>query len=340
MSNGDNSKQNCPQDAANPAPPFRRIARDLHQGSIVPFLGAGASACNRPPQGKWKEGVTTFPPLGGELAEYLASDGSFPDAEERNRRDLPRVASYYEHVAVDRIGLREILRDVFKAKFRPGRLHRYLASITRPLLIITTNYDNLLEQAFEDTNRPFHLVVHPTDDVTLAGSVLWRKPCTDQFEAFAPNELPLSLRDTAIIYKMHGHCDRGKLANDHFLITEEDYVEFLARMTTGAAVPARFKMILRQSRLLFLGYGLRDWNFRILLHNLRTKRRTNVGDEDAEVEQEGTETERESQKGTRRFWAIQYRPTVVERKLWEAQNVSIYDMDLDEFVAKLEEQGK
>ena len=38
-----------------------------------------------------------------------------------------------------------------------------------------------------------------------------------------------------------------------------------------------------------------------------------------------------------RSWAIQKNPAIVEQKLWEAQKVNIYDMDLNDFVAKLEE---
>jgi len=40
----------------------------------------------------------------------------------------------------------------------------------------------------------------------------------------------------------------------------------------------------------------------------------------------------------RRSWAIQYQPSELERMLWDARNVKIYDVDIDTFVAKMRER--
>ena len=53
------------------------------------------------------------------------------------------------------------LRETFCREFRPGTIHRLLARIEQPLLIVTTNYDDLIERAFD--KRPFHLVVDRGD---------------------------------------------------------------------------------------------------------------------------------------------------------------------------------
>jgi hypothetical protein len=39
-----------------------------------------------------------------------------------------------------------------------------------------------------------------------------------------------------------------------------------------------------------------------------------------------------------RSWAIQYRPSDLERMLWQARKVSIYDLGIDEFVDKMRER--
>ena len=63
---------------------------------------------------------------------------------------MARVASYFEHVELDRPGLRDYLRPVFNYDYTLNQLHHTLARVARhkPLLIITTNYDDMIERAF------------------------------------------------------------------------------------------------------------------------------------------------------------------------------------------------
>jgi hypothetical protein len=75
--------------------------------------------------------------------------------------------------------------------------------------------------------------------------------------------------------KMHGSVDIENKDNDYFLITEEDYVDFLASQGKGITIPQPLVEHLErqddQLRFLFLGYGLQDWNFRVMLQKLRNK---------------------------------------------------------------------
>jgi hypothetical protein len=72
---------------------------------------------------------------------------------------------------------------------------------------------------------------------------------------------------------------------------------------------------------LFLGYGLRDWNLRVVLRNLRLQMPgTPEGDDDDE---EVTS------------WAIQFEPSDLEVQLWNARHVKIYDLMITEFVKQL-----
>jgi hypothetical protein len=105
-------------------------------------------------------------------------------------------------------------------------------------------------------------------------------------------------------------------------------VGFLARMTGQYAIPARFMLHFRQSRFLFLGYGLRDWNLRVMLKSLRRIPAGNGGDEAPGLDEEGL-----------RSWAIQQDPSVLEQMLWQARRVNIYDVDIDDFVARMRERA-
>ena len=236
--------------------------QSVEKGASHPFFGAGASLCDRPPEAIWDEKASHYLPTGKDLADRSATEAEFPSTDPHDREDLAKVASYYLEQSARGV-LLERLHEIFDRPCEGGRVHCFLADIPEPLLIVTTNYDDLLEQAFKSRNRPYHLVVHPTDSKDLAGAVLWWKPDAIKPEPFPPAKLPLSVSDTTIIYKMHSPVDRRDRTWDSFVISEEDYIDFLSRMTGQMAIPARFMLHFRDRQFLFLGYGLADWNLRV-----------------------------------------------------------------------------
>jgi hypothetical protein len=321
-----------------PEPPYRAIGNLLKRGKVIPFLGAGASLSGRPLEAKWADSRARFLPTGRELSRWLAEESEFPSAELSDREDLAKVASYYQE-SVDRPSLIELLREVFSKEYEPGQVHHFLAELSTPLLIVITNYDALIERAFEAKRKPYHLVVHPTDRAELAASVLWWKPGEVEPKDYPPQLLPLTLTDTTIIYKMHGSVHRRPNMWDSFVITEEDYVEFLARMTGQSAIPARFMLHFRASRFLFLGYGLNDWNLRVMLKNLKTVLVSPKGDlPEAGGDLLEARTHMSIPDKNLRSWAIQYRPAELDTMLWGAQRVNIYDMDINTFIARMRER--
>ena len=124
----------------------------------------------------------------------------------------------------------------------------------------------------------------------------------------SPNRLDIELGERTVVYKMHGAVDRKQPSRDQYVITEDDYVDFLARMTKNKAVPSIFADPFQTRHFLFLGYGLNDWNLRVVLNRIP--------------------------KGIR-SWAIQYQPRALERRFWQERGVEVYDFMLDEFVHQL-----
>src|SRR5262249_33273796 len=153
-----------------PQPPYSTILSALKQGRVVPFLGAGASIVGRPKGAPWTENAE-FPPRGAELSCLLAREAKFDamSSEQRDREDLLKVAAYFEHQS-GREELRLRLHQVLSRPHPPGRLHQFLASLTDLRLIVTTNYDTLLERAFEAAGQPFDLIVHPKDSDAAGNS--------------------------------------------------------------------------------------------------------------------------------------------------------------------------
>jgi hypothetical protein len=310
-----------------PEPPYGEIADLLSQGQVVPFLGAGVNFGTRPAGAGWNLETGEFLPSGSELSRFLANRSNFPSEDEHDVTDLAKVASYFVE-ASGRKPLRERLRRIFDHDYTPCDIHRLLAETAAPLLIVTTNYDDLTERAFAKAGRPYDLVIHPTDRKDVKASVLWWQHGESEPTAVPPNQLYIDLETTTVIYKMHGTVDRAQRKWDSYVITEEDYVDFLSRMTGQTAVPALFMRHFRTRHFLFLGYGLGDWNLRVVLKNI-----TGAAGASSAPAEDGEEEE------DLRSWAIQFRPSVLETELWNARNVKIYDVDINEFAGKLREQA-
>jgi hypothetical protein len=297
--------------------PYQGIAKALRRGDVVPFLGAGASVFHRPRDRA--NDVQLCPPTGAALAERLAKLAHFPEAAaEHHRQNLPLVASYFGLVALGNGYLRDELREVFSPEFAPNGLHLLLATIARTtnLLVVTTNYDDMIERAFEREGAPYHLVVTSMGDIEKAGSLQYREPNGNGFAVVQPKKLDVSLEHASIIYKMHGSINRFKREDDSYVITEEDYVRFLGGFSSKqlVLVPPLLAAMMKTRHFLFLGYSLRDWNLRVMLDML---------------------SQFENNANKRRSWAIQYNPDVVEERIWERKAVDVFGLDLQNFVDEL-----
>jgi hypothetical protein len=296
-------------------PPYPEIYEGLSAGTVIPFLGAGAPLYARNPgQTPWfqrqqgKE-VISYLPTAGELADYLAHRTQLPDKE---RGELTKMAQYYEAV-LGPDPLRKRLREIFSHQQPPTPLHEFLAGLPKPLLIVTTNYDDLLERAFQQCNRPCDVVVH----ITNQEQVLWWAHGSAEPELLPPDDLDIELDKVSVIYKMHGAIDRREKEVGQYVITEDDYIEFLTRMTRSKVIPAIFAEPFQTRPFLFLGYGLYDWNLRVVLHSIQAFRR----------------------RPKFRSWAIETLSKPVERKLWEDRGVEVFDgLTLEQFLTELKKQ--
>jgi len=292
-------------------PPYPLIRDRLHDGRVIPFLGAGASLGGRAAGALWSHGTLDYLPTAGDLAAHLAAMTRFP---EESPLDLTTVAQYFDVVG-GRDALHEELHGIFDCDYPLTPLHAYLAEIDTPLLIVTTNYDDLIERAFADAGRPLDVVTHTTDP-SLGDNLLWLRGGEDVPDAIVPNQLEVDLATTSVLYKMHGAVDRADPTRDQYVITEDDYVDFLARMTRSSAVPAAFAEQFERRHFLFLGYGLRDWNLRVILGRIERDLRLN--------RPQGLTS-----------WAVVLAPSSLERRFWQERKVEMFALTIDEFVIEL-----
>lgn len=297
-------------------PPYPFILNKLNSSRVVPFLGAGASLGGRQPGAMWNKGVKNFLPTAGELAGHLAETTEFPSGESR---DLTKVAQYYSVVG-GRSALNEELHNIFNCDYELTSLHTFLANVPAPLLIVTTNYDDLIERAIDEKNRqpgvderPYDVVIHTTD-AESGDRLLWWSYGDSAPREVDANKLDIDLGQRTVIYKMHGAIDRRQPSRDQYVITEDDYIDFLARMTKNKAIPMIFAELFQTRHFLFLGYGLNDWNLRVVLNRIEKDLRRPKGITS---------------------WAIQYQTRPLERRFWQERGVEVYDQLLDEFVRQL-----
>lgn len=297
--------------------PYKIIADCFRNSSVVPFLGAAASFVGAP--------ADTCLPSGAAFARILADRAEYPG----NQTDpLTKIAQYMEEIPADRNYLLGTIFDRFCGAIHAeytSALTEFLGRIAVPLiprLIITTNYDVLVERTLERRRVPYvalsHLMKGPKSGRIFCYSSLREQPGPSNVQTLRQLEEDLLDRgDHILIYKMHGtawlRC--GSALMDSVVLTENDYVDFFAQDLLNR-IPTRILELLRTSRLLFLGYSLEDWNFRVLLRKLQSVQRQN--------------TER-----IQRHWAFLLEPDPVQVKFWENRGVNVYDESLDTMLTSL-----
>ena len=60
--------------------------------------------------------------------------------------------------------------------------------------------------------------------------------------------------------------------DDSYVVTEDDYIDCLTRTDIVSFLPPSVVQRMQRCHYLFLGYSLRDWNLRAILHRIRRER--------------------------------------------------------------------
>ncbi|MEW1838823.1 SIR2 family protein [Nonomuraea angiospora] len=220
-----------------------RLVRQLRRGDCTPLLGAGA-CYGRLPTGK-------------ELSKHFAKEYGFPFADHGN---LAHVMQYAAHVHNDPTDLKvevcAYLKQYAAGATDPLDPHTVLAEF--PIkTFLTTNYDDFMLQALQHCRKGPR-----TPNVCRS---TWWEPTN---RAVVPDPDP----DHPLIYHLHGNWDDPS----SIVLTENDYVQYLLNLrdvddANGRQllpIPEPVLDAMTSSPLLFLGYSLQDWNFRVLFHGL------------------------------------------------------------------------
>jgi DNA-binding SARP family transcriptional activator len=278
------------------------VLRALLGSRLVPVLGPG------PLPG------TNGDDLAGRLAEVF-------DCPNEHRGDLTRVSQY---VAVTQgVGpLYDALHSVFSEESEPGPVERFLARIAPVLreheleqqLVVTTGYGRALERAFDEAGEEVDIVSYVAIGPDR-GRFMHRRPDGSETVVAVPNTYAeLSLDQHPIILKVHGDVDvRPERGRESFVVSEDDYIAYLAQTDLANVVPVTLAAKLRRSHLLFFGYPVVEWSLRVFLHRV-------FGDQPISY----------------RSWAVLPGAKPVQREFWRERGVDLYDATLGDYVAELE----
>jgi serine/threonine protein kinase len=224
---------------------WKVLADSVRRGECTPFLGTGVCLPT----------LTTDIELASDLARTF--DYPLPDHE-----DLAHVVQYMALNARDATFPKQEILDRIRARGRPDftgdEPHHILAKFPLPVYL-TTNYDDFMVSALAMEKKECHR------DFCRWKADLAVYPTALQESNYRPTA------DNPIVYHLHG-CD---MAADSLVATEDDYLEFIYNVARSGSMPktvdrgweilppAILKAI-STNCLLFLGYRLTDWHFRII----------------------------------------------------------------------------
>ncbi|HET9287079.1 MAG TPA: BTAD domain-containing putative transcriptional regulator [Gaiella sp.] len=273
------------------------IVKAIVAGRVVPVLGLDG---------------------GQDLAQQLALAFGYPADRPP---DLARVSQYV--ATMNGSGpLYDELHRQFEAAADPQPVHRFLATLPPLLrdrgaphqLVISTRYDLALERAFEMAGEEIDVVTYVATG-PYRGKFWHRPPGEEPRPIDVPNTYAteLSLERRTVLLKLHGAVDPFPDREwESFVITEDDYIDYLGRSDLVSSVPVALAAHLRRSHFLFIGYEMVDWNLRLVMHRV-------WGDRPLAY----------------RSWALDPEPTALEQAFWRRFDVDVLDVEPDAYVGLL-----
>jgi len=282
---------------------IENIVKAIHEGKSTPFIGAGISG------EVFKElktaSVVTHLAKGihAWVPRKLQAISEYIEVIYSNSRN--KVADHIKEVTGDIDNFITAPRNDDNSDQKDGwEALKKLAELPFPLYI-TTNYDDLLEQALIKANRKprrvlsgwfLRIIEIETEkeesnanekivDVTVDASI-HLKQLNDRLKreksrvSFVSHVVSADDTDEPIVFHLHGHID----CPESMVLTDENYVDFMVAFSNSKkmfglnikelkskplVLPAFFESIFKNNDLLVVGYSLEDLNFQVLLGALR-----------------------------------------------------------------------
>lgn len=202
---------------------YERINKASKSNSLTFFVGAGVSALSGAP--KWSELIEAFCDELGISKDFSSDDF------------LKIPQKYYYYIDKDNSEYYRFINDCFKIseELKPNIIHSMLYSMN-PVSIVTTNFDNLLEDAATQNFCHYKTIACKKDVPKVSG---------DKY-----------------ILKIH-----GDLNHKNIVLKEEDYLNYSENFKLMETL---LKAIFSTNTVVFIGYSLNDNNIKLILNWAKT----------------------------------------------------------------------
>lgn len=195
---------------------IKRIQQAKENNKLVVFVGAGVSN---------NSGVPSWNTLTNALKDELPIE----NISEEN--DSLKVAQYYCNSRGYKEYIEKIKEVLKHGKVSYNPIHDAILDL-EPSHIITTNYDDLIEQSIRPRNLQYHIIRKDSD-------------------------LPYIQTDRLVV-KMHGDFEVGNI-----VLTEKDYLDYRVNFPL---IDAFVKSLFASKFILFVGFSFADYNLRFIVN--------------------------------------------------------------------------
>ncbi len=296
---------------------FNAVAPLVAEGRIVPFLGAGIFGS-------------------GPLSAFRLATALSERAGLAGQSDVATAAEYLEQLLEDRQDFLDAFRFHLSRQseeVRRNAANELILSVRRPPLVISATYDMLLEKRLEAEGIPHWIVAHvlySRDGVHDGKILVVRRGNETSAEICRADAFIMPTGDELVIYKVLGSPFLADFADpgddlDTVVVTESDHLTFVGRLENEhTRVPDAFSVPFKRSGLLFLGYSLDLWHYRLVVrvfaHGRNRPRRTNAV---------------LPQVRAKKIFAIRQPTSQLEELYWQRLPCDMIKVDPDQFAEQL-----
>ncbi len=249
------------------------LAQSIHDGQCTPVLGPGLweplFGSTRQIAKRWAESYHY--PMAPHERESLPQVAQFLAVNQARGFPYNQLVQYHTKSLQDRFG--EILPPELQqdqisldkliqfvgAEYRNRQaLESYKTISKLPLpVFITTNVDNLIADALREEGKDPQIVLCP-----------WNEYVEQMPSSYHADPEYVPSPERPLVYHLFGRLNEI----DSVVLTEDDYFDFLIGVTSNnKLIPPAVRRALTDTALLFLGFQIDDWDFRILFRSILSR---------------------------------------------------------------------
>lgn len=193
------------------------IKNAINTKKLVVFAGAGIS-------------IDSGVPSWSRLIDEIKNELDLPESE----KDFLKIPQIYYNERQEKEYIEKIRNVLGHKKLKHNEIHEEIFELN-PEHVLTTNFEDLLEQVINKKSLPFSVVKEDKD-------------------------LPYS-HNTKLLIKVHGDLD-----STNFVLKEDDYLNY---SYNHPLIEAFIKSVFASKVVLFIGYSYNDYNLKQIVQNVR-----------------------------------------------------------------------